>query len=499
LKTKNASTESSTSHTLSIERLAPLTASVGVLGVGHKTYWDQFPGLLDDLQKKQEVFVEMLKDTGVKVIDFGISDCAETAYDFMPRIKQANIDLLFIDMVTYATSSTVGVIFKEINVPIVLVALQPQAAMDYDNGSTYIQLFNDDICAIPEFMNVALRFGRQAPQLVIGTIYDDPQAAAEIKDYCQIAKVLNSLKTARIGQMGHVLEAMLDMHTDPTLLSATFGCHIVQTEPEDVFKHYKDSDQNEVESYKQRIIDFFEFPDPKNDPITEKLKPEDLETAARVGVALQHFIEDKKLDGLAYYYEGEPASDMRKMVTNFIVGNSMLTAAGFPMCGELDLKTCIAMMIMDRLEIGGSFAEFHPIDFKEGFVLVGHDGPHHINIAAGRPVLRSLKKFHGKPGSGASVEFKIQEGPITMLGISQKADGSFKFIIAEGESRKGPIPPTGNTNTRGYFKPDVKTFLKRWFSQGPTHHFALGIGHKADTIQKIGDFLGIESVIIPEE
>ena len=46
------------------------------------------------------------------------------------------------------------------------------------------------------------------------------------------------------------------------------------------------------------------------------------------------------------------------------------------------------------------------------------------------------------------------------------------FVIAEGESVGGPIPPTGNTNTRGFFQPDVRTFLKRWVAEGPTHHFA---------------------------
>jgi L-arabinose isomerase len=262
--------------------------------------------------------------------------------------------------------------------------------------------------------------------------------------------------------------------------------------------YFRNPNQPEVEAYKDVIRKFFDFPDPKSDPITEKLTADDLETAARVGVALRQFIDEKGLDGLAYYYEGEPNSEMRKMVTNFIVGNSLLTAAGFPMCGEMDLKTCIAMMIMDRLEMGGSFAEFHPVDFNEGFVLIGHDGPHHINIADGKPVLRSLKKYHGKPGNGASVEFKIAEGPITILGIAQKADGKFKFIIAEGESKAGPIPPTGNTNTRGFFKPDVKTFLKRWFGEGPTHHFALGLGHRAETISRLGDFLGIETVTIPQ-
>ena len=99
--------------------------------------------------------------------------------------------------------------------------------------------------------------------------------------------------------------------------------------------------------------------------------------AARAAVALDKFVDEYNLDGLAYYYEGEEGSEIRQLVTNLIVGNSLLIAAGFPMCGESDLKTCIAMLIEDRLDIGGSFAEFHPIDFHEGFVLVGHDGPHH--------------------------------------------------------------------------------------------------------------------------
>jgi L-arabinose isomerase len=129
-------------------------------------------------------------------------------------------------------------------------------------------------------------------------------------------------------------------------------------------------------------------------------------------------------------------------------------------------------------------------------VLVGHDGPHHINIADGKPVLRSLIKYHGKPGSGAGVEFKIKEGPITMLSIGLTAEGKFKFVIGEGESVRGPIPPTGNTNTRGFFKPDVRTFLREWAAQGPTHHFALGIGQHAETIQKIADILNVESTIV---
>jgi L-arabinose isomerase len=296
--------------------------------------------------------------------------------------------------------------------------------------------------------------------------------------------------------MGHVLESMYDMHTDPVALTRTFGLHAVQCEPDEILKHYLEPDTDAVDAMRARILDFFDTPDSGSDPITEKLRDEHLEVAARAAVALERFVDERALDGLAYYYEAMPGTPMRELVTNLIVGNSLLTAAGFPMCGEYDIKNCVAMLIMDRLEIGGSFAEFHPVDFENDTVLVGHDGPHHLNIADAKPALRSLKVYHGKPGAGAGVEFSIRTGPITMLSIEVKADGSFKFVLAEGLSERGPIPPTGNTNTHGRFQPDIRTFLKRWAAEGPTHHFALGIGHHARAIGRVAGMLGIETTCV---
>jgi len=258
-------------------------------------------------------------------------------------------------------------------------------------------------------------------------------------DPSRLGQALHDLRRARIGHLGHVLEAMLDMHTDPTAVTAAFGCHVVQCEPDEILRHYRDEFAAEIEAKKREILDFFDTPDPKSDPITTKLTDKDLHVAAKAAVALEKFIAEKQLDGLAYYYEAGAGTPMRELVTNLIVGNSLLTGAGFPMCGEYDLKTCLAMLIMDRLDIGGSFAEFHPVDFLRGSVLVGHDGPHHVNIADKKPVLRSLLKYHGKPGSGASVEFSIKEGPITMLSLGVKADGKFKFVVAEGESVPRPL------------------------------------------------------------
>ncbi len=479
-----------------IERKKQRTAKIGIFAVAHATYWDQFEGLYDNIMGYHKDLCDLVAQNEVEVIDFGMIDSSEKTYAAVPEILSAGVDVLFCNMVTYATSSVFAPIIKEVNKPMVLVALQPRAALDYTKANTFMQLENDNICLVPEFTGVAIRLGKKVSDVIIGTLYDDPQAQREITEWCDIAKVLHDLKGARMGLMGHTMEAMYDMHADPTALSAAFGLHIPLLEIDNVIELYNTVTEEEIAAKIELIDREFDMPEPKSDPVTSKLTDADKYQAAKTAVALDKFVEKYNLTGLAYYYEGLEGNLHREVATTFIVGNSILNAQGIPMCGEYDIKTCIAMLIMDRLGIGGSFAEFHPFDFAEDFILVGHDGPHHLAIADGKPVLRSLKKYHGKPGHGASVEFKIKEGPITMLGITQTGNGKFKFVIGEGESKAGPIPPTGNTNTRGFFEPTTKEFIKKWVMEGPTHHYALGVGHHAETIAKIAEILDIEYVIV---
>ncbi len=479
-----------------IQRRKKRTARVGFFAVAHNTYFGQFEGLYENLMGYHEDLYKQIAENEVEIVDFGMVDSSEKAYEVARQMQGAALDVIFCNMITYATSSVFAPIVRDVDKPIVLVALQPRAALDYTRANTFMQLENDNICSVPEFIGVANRLGKPVQDCIIGTLYGDQDAQKEIAKWCDIAKVLHDLKGARIGLMGHTMEAMYDMHADPTAVSAAFGLHVPLLEVDDVIELYEQVTEEEI-AQKIAVIDAeFDMPEPKSDPITSKLTDADKYQAAKSAVALDKFVEKYNLTGLAYYYEGRPDSLHRKIASTFIVGNSILNAEGIPMCGEYDVKTCIAMLIMDRLDIGGSFAEFHPFDFSEDFILVGHDGPHHLKIANGKPVLRSLKKYHGKPGSGASVEFKIKEGPITMLGITQTAENKFKFVVGEGYSKEGPIPPTGNTNTRGFFAPTTKQFVKKWVMEGPTHHYALGVGHHADTIAKIADILGIECAIV---
>ena len=161
---------------MKVKRRNKRTANIGIFGVGFHKYWPQFEGLLDELKGKLNIFINKVKANDVQVTSFGIADDAASAYVILSKLKAADLDLVFCHMLTYATSASFGAIIRGLDIPLVLVALQPLKALDYSKASTYMQLCNDDFCAVPEFTGVAIRMGKKPPPVILGTLEDDPIA-----------------------------------------------------------------------------------------------------------------------------------------------------------------------------------------------------------------------------------------------------------------------------------------------------------------------------------
>ena len=150
------------------------------------------------------------------------------------------------------------------------------------------------------------------------------------------------------------------------------------------------------------------------------------------------------------------------------------------------------MKIMDTFGVAGSFTEYYAMDFNDDVVLMGHDGPGHIAIAGGKTKVRPLKVYHGKVGRGLSVEMSVKHGAVTLLSVVETADGKLKLLVAEGESVPGPILELGNTNSRYRFSLGARKLVNDWNAHGPAHHCAVGVGHIAEKIDKLGKLLGVE-------
>ena len=471
-------------------------ARIGIFGIGLAAYWPQFRGLQETLVGYQKYIERRLEEFGGEVVSAGLVDNPVRAQEAGDFFAEKNIDILLCYVATYATSSQVLPIVQRAKKPVLILNLQPESSLDYSKTDTRLFLANCGSCPVPEISCAFARTGIQF-NVVSGTLYDDEKAWGEIRDWCEAATVVRNLNYGRIGFLGHTYPGMLDLYTDFTAVEGQLGTHVEILEMCDLDKCVNEVTQEEISSKMKEAKDIFTIATGNMiDKITKEPSKEDLLWASKVACGLEKLVAQFNLDGLTYYYRGLDNNHYEQLSAGMIMGLTTLTASGVPAAGEGDLKTCLAMLIMESMNAGGSFTEFINMDFKDNFILMGHDGPGHIAISNEKPILRGLEVYHGKRGSGVSVEFKVKTGPITILGLTQTRDGKLKMIAAEGESIPGDVMPFGNTNSRLRFSLGPADFITKWCEEGPTHHVALGVGHIAGRIKKIAKILGLEVKVI---
>ncbi|WP_322933461.1 L-fucose/L-arabinose isomerase family protein [Bacteroides sp. CG01] len=467
------------------------SVKVGLIGVGLNTYWEQFEGLLPRLMGYHKEIRDRMTNLCAEVVDAGMVDSPQKAAAAAELIKTNDAEIIFIFISTYALSSTILPIVQRVKVPVVLLNVQPVAAIDYsyinamgDRGQmTGEWLAHCQACSAPEFACVFNRAGIRY-DIVTGYLQEE-YVWKEIGAWIDAARVMKGMRENRMGILGHYYCGMLDVYTDTTLQSTLFGTHIEQLEMCEL-KAYRDTvTEEELRTKRAEFEQKFD--------VVPQCEEYELDRAARTSVALDKLIRAHNLGSMAYYYEGFTGNDYENIVTSVIAGNTLLTGNNIPVAGECEVKNVQAMKIMSLLGVGGSFSEPYAMDFNDDVVMWGHDGPAHFAIAEGKVKLVPLPVYHGKPGKGLSVQMSVKQGSVTFLSVCEGKDGIF-LLVAEGESVEGPTLQIGNTNSRYRFSCGARTFMDRWSKAGPSHHCAIGIGHIADKLQKVAFLLNIPCV-----
>ncbi|MGE7771693.1 hypothetical protein ACQKMK_14245 [Viridibacillus arvi] len=486
---------------------------IGLYSTGLEAYWAQFPGLRERLLTYNR-FIEINLAKSCDVSNFGLVDTVLKARKAGDWFTEQQVDIIFVHAATYATSATVLPVHQNCSAKVILLNLQPSPQLNYDETNTAEWLANCGACPVPEFAN-ALHRANISYDVINGLLGlsetpvctksdentshmpEAEKAWKTINEWVQAARIKRNLQQATFGFLGNTYSGMLDLYSDFTMLQAQTGIHIEVLEMCDLQalqEYVTTSDVAEIEQITQGMFNIAE--DSPSEKLAKKPSKEQLEQAYSVAATQQKLVEERGLDALAYYYHGAPGNAYEQLQSDFILGHSLLTANGISCAGEGDLKTAVAMKVCDTIGVGGSFCEIVVTDYKEGTILFGHDGPFHIDIAEGKPALRGMGVYHGKQGSGISVEAKVKTGPITLLYLTQTVEGRLKWIISEARSTDGRIMTIGNTQTPVKFSLHPDEYFDALFKEAPTHHCAMAIGHNAGVFTKMAQLMGTEFNVI---
>ena len=453
--------------------LVETKAKVGVFAIALGAYLPQFPTLVPEFEAQYEAFKKTIPDT-VELVDGGIVTTKELSMKAGDKFRSADVDLVILQLLTYATSYNMLPAVRDLNVPVVLVNVQKRKAPDYANTDTPTWLGELYACGAVGEMVADLERAGKRHAVVTGVVEGgDDYVAAEIEQWCKAAQVRRRFRYTNIAQIGRPYPGMMDLYIDETNLYNRMGLYTKQFED---------------------ILETFDIAPDKDG------KAATVETVwdmAKYVVAFEEWVKEEDLGMVASHYDGYAQGIAGKLDSMLIPAFSMLIKQGTACAVEGDIKVAMAMSILKTIAGTGQLSEMYSIDFNEDICIIGHSGSGDAAISqAKKPTMKIVDVFHGKTGGGYLTQFYPPVGDVTYLGITQDMNGKFKFVAAEGVNEEGPIFTFGDTNMRTRFSIGAREFCNRWSEAGPTHHMAAAVGRHIDTILKVAKILDVPVDIV---
>ena len=467
--------------------LVETRAKVGVFSIALGAYLPQFPQLVLNFERQYADFKATLPAT-VELVDGGMVTTKEQSQETGDLFRAADVDLVILQMLTYATSYNVLPAVRDLDVPVVVVNVQKKAQPDYANTDIPTWLGDLYACGAPGEVVADLNRAGKRSAVVTGVVEGgDALVVEQLDQWCRAAQVRRRLRRTNIAQIGRPYPGMMDLYIDETNLYNRLGLYTKQFDWEKMWAIADTiDDQEAVDAKAAEILATFDVEG------GAKIADEPIQEMAKYVVAFERWCRDEEIGLVASHYDGYAKGQAGVLDSMLIPAFSMLIKQGTACAVEGDMKVAIAMSILKTISGTGQLSEMYSIDFPEDIVIIGHSGSGDADIStAKKPTLKVVPVFHGKTGGGYLTQFYPGHGTITFLGITQDGDGHFKFVVAEGENVDGPIFTFGDTNMRMKFSIGAREFMNRWNETGPTHHMAACLGSQTDTILKVAKILNV--------
>ena len=240
--------------------LVETKAKVGVFSIALGAYLPQFPTLVPEFEAQYEAFKKTIPDT-VELVDGGMVTTKELSMKAGDRFRAADVDLVILQLLTYATSYNMLPAIRDLNVPVVLVNVQKLKAPDYANTDTPKWLGELYACGAVGEMVADLERAGKRHAVITGVVEGgDDYVAAEIAQWCKAAQVRRRFRYTNIAQIGRPYPGMMDLYIDETNLYNRMGLYTKQFDWEKMWAiadHI--TDENAIRAKAEGILATFDI------------------------------------------------------------------------------------------------------------------------------------------------------------------------------------------------------------------------------------------------
>ncbi len=465
-------------------------ARIGIMAVALEQYMPQFPGLRESFKNRFDTALTQYFSGEYDLFSAGLVTLKEEAERAGELFRANDVDVVFIQTMTYCTSSTIIAAVEALDVPVVIYSLQAVKALECEKVDTVEEWLRDGFAcaAVPEMTATLIRIGKRFSVLT-GYLVGDSHFRDSVNRWCIAAAVRARFRQTNAAMVGRQYPGMLDLYTSDLNLYNRLRIYVKQFDWEAMWRIADQvTDQDRIHETAQEIQEVFDIEGGKT---TEEL----YDLAAYV-CGYEDLVKKENISMLASHYNGFAQGKAGDLDGKLNPIYSMLIKRGVSCAVEGDIKVATAMSILKTISGAGTLEELYSLDFNNDIAVLGHSGSGDTAISDKKPLMKVVDVFHGKTGGGYLTQFYPCTGDITILAIGEEMDGSYKLIAAEGVSEEGPTLNLGDTNQRTCFSCGMREFIDRWSMTGPTHHFAMTPGRHIDTLECVASILDIPLEIV---
>lgn len=437
----------------------------------------------EDAMRYKKRLQESLRAWGVHYVDLegvledGMVRDQAHASVAAAHFRKHGVDGLFMPHCNFGTEGAVGVIGRDVNVPVLLWGPRDEAPQP--DGTR----LRDSLCGLMASSKVLNKLGVPFSYIENCRV-DEPQLKAGVMDFVRTAHTAQALRRGmRIGHIGQRIDFFWTTIVNESELLERFCVEIV---PVDMVMFIRDVRQRAKAEYKAYLDEVA--------GLRQAMEIEGLEDERLIHIlALRDQVfaiaEDQGLDALAI-------QDFDSLLEEFgaycLLANSMISDR-LPLSMESDIHGAVSTLLLSRA--AGRAPAFladvtvrHPED--DNGVLLWHCG---APLSMCKPGCKPRLGRHWilpSPVSGMT-HFPLKTGPITLTRFDGDR-GEYKLAVGQGESMQGP----DTQNNYVWMNVDDWPQWERTLIQGPwIHHTAMAYGHCGDRLEEACRFVpGLDAV-----